>query len=159
MRVRAAELSDLERLIPLEQGIEAAPHWSEAVWRDALAMQDVAGGMARAVYVAEDERELMGFVVGSCVGDVAELESIGVAQEVQRGGVGRRLLTALVAWATDDRQARALELEVRESNAVARRFYLAAGFEPQGRRRGYYASPREDAVLMVLQLLPSANAK
>ena len=159
MRIRAAGLGDLEQLIALERGIEAAPHWSEVVWRDALTVDPAGAGLARVVYVGEDERGLTGFVVGSCVGDVAELESIGVVETVQRGGVGLRLLRALIAWARDDRQANVLELEVRESNAVAGAFYRAAGFEEQGRRRGYYASPREDAVLLVLPLLQSGDAK
>lgn len=159
MRIRAAAPGDLQELVALERGIAAAPHWSETIWGDALAADESGGGLARVVYVAEDVPGLMGFVVGSCVGDVAELESIGVAEDVQRGGVGRQLLGALVAWARDERQARVLELEVRESNAVARAFYRSAGFEEQGRRRGYYASPREDAVLLVLPLLQSADAK
>jgi ribosomal-protein-alanine N-acetyltransferase len=38
-------------------------------------------------------------------------------------------------------------LEVRESNAAARTLYENAGFEQTGRRRSYYTSPLEDAIL------------
>jgi ribosomal-protein-alanine N-acetyltransferase len=41
-----------------------------------------------------------------------------------------------------------VELEVRVSNGWALRVYGGAGFVEVGRRRGYYADPLEDAVLM-----------
>jgi ribosomal-protein-alanine N-acetyltransferase len=40
-------------------------------------------------------------------------------------------------------------LEVRESNRIAQAFYRASGFIETGRRRGYYADPQEDALLMM----------
>jgi ribosomal-protein-alanine N-acetyltransferase len=43
-------------------------------------------------------------------------------------------------------------LEVRESNQAARAFYASLGFVDDGRRRGYYADPVEDAVLLRLRL-------
>jgi ribosomal-protein-alanine N-acetyltransferase len=42
----------------------------------------------------------------------------------------------------------AMELEVRASSEAARGLYRALGFVEQGRRRGYYREPVEDAVLM-----------
>jgi ribosomal-protein-alanine N-acetyltransferase len=41
----------------------------------------------------------------------------------------------------------AVFLEVRESNAAARRLYENLGFHENGRRKAYYAEPSEDAVL------------
>jgi ribosomal-protein-alanine N-acetyltransferase len=45
-------------------------------------------------------------------------------------------------------------LEVRPSNAPGQGLYQRLGFEPIGRRRGYYpaGSSREDAVVMGLSL-------
>lgn len=43
-------------------------------------------------------------------------------------------------------------LEVRASNAAARRLYEKLGFIETGRRKFYYADPFEDAVLMSLEL-------
>jgi [ribosomal protein S18]-alanine N-acetyltransferase len=39
-------------------------------------------------------------------------------------------------------------LEVRPSNAAARRLYESRGFQLIGRRRGYYRAPVEDALVM-----------
>jgi ribosomal-protein-alanine N-acetyltransferase len=49
------------------------------------------------------------------------------------------------------RGARRIYLEVAEDNAAARALYAAEGFEPIGRRRGYYArreGPAVDAITM-----------
>jgi ribosomal protein S18 acetylase RimI-like enzyme len=45
-------------------------------------------------------------------------------------------------------------LEVRRSNAAAIGLYERSGFRPVGVRRGYYASPREDALTMALEVGP-----
>jgi ribosomal-protein-alanine N-acetyltransferase len=44
--------------------------------------------------------------------------------------------------------ARAVYLEVRESNLAARRLYAAEGFVPVGRRPRYYRRPTEDAIVL-----------
>jgi ribosomal protein S18 acetylase RimI-like enzyme len=41
-------------------------------------------------------------------------------------------------------------LEVRASNAAAIGLYASLAFERVGIRRGYYARPREDAVVMAV---------
>jgi ribosomal-protein-alanine N-acetyltransferase len=43
---------------------------------------------------------------------------------------------------------RSLYLEVRESNVSARALYDSRSFAQVGRRKGYYRSPIEDALLM-----------
>jgi ribosomal-protein-alanine N-acetyltransferase len=93
----------------------------------------------------------VGFAVASVVSPEAELETIAVAAEAQRRGVGERLLGALVEELRAERVAELL-LEVRASNAAAIGFYRVRGFEEAGRRARYYAEPEEDAVLMRMKL-------
>ena len=45
-----------------------------------------------------------------------------------------------------------ITLEVRESNAPAIGLYQKLGFVEVGRRKNYYEKPREDAILMDLNL-------
>jgi ribosomal-protein-alanine N-acetyltransferase len=45
-----------------------------------------------------------------------------------------------------------MELEVRASSAGAIALYTGLGFVEAGRRPGYYAEPKDDAVLMRLEL-------
>ena len=81
----------------------------------------------------------------------AELESIAVAPESQRRGLGQSLFHALAA---ELKAAGVGEfaLEVRASNQPALAFYQSLGFAKAGLRPGYYADPIEDAVLMSLAL-------
>jgi len=50
---------------------------------------------------------------------------------------------------------RTIYLEVRESNLAARTLYEANGFESVGRRRGYYRSPVEDALVLRREIGPT----
>jgi len=43
-------------------------------------------------------------------------------------------------------------LEVRESNTSARALYARHGFRPVGQRSAYYRNPKEDAVVLRLEL-------
>jgi ribosomal-protein-alanine N-acetyltransferase len=144
MQLRRAEASDLPALIELEQSVAEAPHWSPAVWEQALRSD------LRAVFVAEAAGALIGFVVMAVVAAVAEVESIAVAAQARRCGVGRALLRSSIKWASEQ-AAEVVELEVRASSQAIP-LYLAVGFTGQGRRRAYYANPEEDAVLMMLEL-------
>jgi ribosomal-protein-alanine N-acetyltransferase len=85
-------------------------------------------------------------------GEVAgELESVAVAQEERRRGVGRALCVAVIEWC--QRQgAKEMELEVRVGSGGAIALYEGLGFVATGRRRGYYREPGEDALLMGMEL-------
>jgi ribosomal-protein-alanine N-acetyltransferase len=147
--MRRAEVEDLEKILNLQRGMPEAPQWSEAVWRSIVA-QELAGP-ARAAFVAESSERVAGFVVASCVGGVAELESVGVAQTERRKGMGRALCVRAISWA-EEQAAAVVELEVRAGSAGARALYRSLGFEEQGMRRKYYREPEEDAVIMALRL-------
>jgi ribosomal-protein-alanine N-acetyltransferase len=147
--VRAANEADLAPLLELDHGCIGTPHWSEAVWRETLTS-------GRAVLVAEWQ-QIAGFVVVHLASGIATLESIAVRAEFRGAGVGRLLGDAALQWA-GAQGAESMELEVRASNAAALALYRSLGFHEQGRRRGYYAAPVEDAVLMGVSL-PSSAAK
>jgi ribosomal-protein-alanine N-acetyltransferase len=51
-----------------------------------------------------------------------------------------------------ERGAQEIFLEVRESNVGAQSVYLERGFSVIGRRRSYYSSPTEDALIMRLRV-------
>jgi len=100
--------------------------------------------------VARDEtraRELVGYVIGWYILDEGELANLAVAPDARRRGIGRSLLDAML----DDAGSRAVSrifLEVRESNAAARQLYAQRDFEYVGRRKRYYRSPVEDALIL-----------
>ncbi|MEO8296533.1 MAG: ribosomal protein S18-alanine N-acetyltransferase [Burkholderiales bacterium] len=94
--------------------------------------------------------ELLGYMVTLAGVDEIHLLNITVAPQHEGCGWARTMLHALV------RHARAtglafIWLEVRPSNARARRLYERFGFEQIGLRRGYYPAEggqREDALVM-----------
>ena len=103
--------------------------------------------------VAESSGTVSGFLVARVVASEWEIENVAVTPCAHRQGVGRALVRELVERA---RRAGAtcLTLEVRESNQAARRLYEGAGFGEDGRRRGYYHHPEEDALHYSLHLKP-----
>lgn len=85
--------------------------------------------------------------------DESELLEIAVQPAMQGRGYGKALLAQAIAQARRNGAVR-MFLEVRESNARARKMYTSFGFEETGRRRNYYPTEngREDAILMTAQL-------
>lgn len=84
--------------------------------------------------------------------DESELLEIAVQPAMQGRGYGKALLAQAIALARRNGAVR-MFLEVRESNAPARKMYTSFGFEETGRRRNYYPTEdgREDAILMTAQ--------
>ena len=97
--------------------------------------------------VAVDGHRVAGYVIAHDGRDEGEILNLGVAQGDRRRGVGRALVADVLS-ALRSRGVRAVYLEVRESNAVARRLYQSMGFGEVGRRSRYYRRPVEDAVIL-----------
>jgi ribosomal protein S18 acetylase RimI-like enzyme len=97
---------------------------------------------------------LLGYFVVMQGVEEAHLLNIALAPEYQRQGWAPLMLEAVEIWARA-RSAVWLWLEVRSGNTRAQAVYRTRGFEPVGRRNGYYAAgrcQREDAVVMRLAL-------
>ena len=145
MLIRKATPEDIAIIRKLEQESKTAAHWGEREY-DALF---AAEAPRRMVLVAAEEAsgKIMGLVIARCADDEWEIENVVVAGEQRRRGVGSALVHELVQEARRSGAAAVL-LEVRESNAAARRLYEKAGFNAVGRRPGYYRKPPEDALLL-----------
>jgi ribosomal-protein-alanine N-acetyltransferase len=154
LRVRVADAADLAGVLAMERGIAEAPHWGEAEY-SAILSAGRDGSVQRCLLVAEAAGRLLGFAVGKVIGSraegVAELESVAVKAAARRGGVGRELCGAVIAWCREH-GATAVELEVRAGSRGAIALYAGLRFAVAGRRAGYYREPVEDAVLMRLDL-------
>ncbi|BBX74748.1 ribosomal protein S18-alanine N-acetyltransferase [Mycobacterium shinjukuense] len=73
-----------------------------------------------------------------------EVHTIGVDPAYQGRGIGRRLLDALLQFASGG----VVYLEVRTDNEAALGLYRSAGFERIGLRRRYYRASGADAYTM-----------
>jgi ribosomal-protein-alanine N-acetyltransferase len=158
MMVRAMTAADIEAVMAMERKTPSAPHWGMSAYQACVDGAEAAppaaeagGPLTRVAVVAEQEGTLAGFAVVRLAGGMCELESIAVAAEWRRRGVGAALMRSVMEWARD-RGAAKLELEVRESNSAAVRLYETLGGSVAGRRARYYCDPVEDAVLMEIDL-------
>ena len=101
--------------------------------------------------LVEDGGEPAGFILCWAVAGEAEVLTLAVRPAARRRGFGKALVTAargLCAQAG----AEAMWLEVAQDSAPALALYTACGFQPAGRRAGYYdrghPKPRIDAILL-----------
>ena len=82
--------------------------------------------------------------------ETAEITNVTVQKQFRRRGIARRLLNALMDMGVQE-GVRRFTLEVRRSNEGAISLYRSLGFREEGVRRGYYESPREDALILWTQ--------
>jgi [ribosomal protein S18]-alanine N-acetyltransferase len=147
--VRSANLNDVAAIRALEQQTPAAAHWTAEQYQKLASI----GIILVAEQAAEISTERAGTICGFlCARDVAgewEIENVAVAANVLRQGIASGLLRALIGRARRE-SAKAILLEVRESNLAARRLYEKHGFQETGRRSDYYNDPPEDALLYAL---------
>ncbi len=138
---------DLAAIAAIEAGVYVFP-WTIGNFRDSLlsgyqCIGCLAGG------------ELIGYAIVLTALEEAHLLNIAVADSWQRRGVGAQFLQHVIEGVR--RQGlEVLYLEVRPSNAIARRLYERFGFRQLGMRRDYYPAPtgREDALFLGLNLAP-----
>ena len=103
-------------------------------------------------YVVEQDRQILGFAVMRYIADEGELLNIGMAKNQQHQGYGKQLFLYLIKTA-QQKNIRHIFLEVRASNATARRLYEQCGFQPIDVRKAYYQLPQvEEAIVYQLNL-------
>lgn len=100
-------------------------------------------------WVMRYDGEPAGYAVQMQVLDETHLLNLSVLTRLQGRGLGSLFLHHLCLQAKLA-GAEQMFLEVRESNKLARHLYHRRGFEPIGRRKGYYPAEagREDAIVM-----------
>lgn len=130
--------ADLPAVMEIEEASFLEP-WSTGLFTQELDQP------SRRYLVAETRDALVGYGGIMLIGEEATVVTLAVAPGVRERGVASRLLCELVELA-HEAGAKHLTLEVRESNRAALDLYSKFGFEPAGRRKGYYTT--EDAVIM-----------
>ena len=139
----AADPSHAEILAAIHRAATPEAGWSADAWRSLLA---VPGARTR---IAMDGAAPVGFLHLRRAAGEAEVVMIATHPSAQRRGIAAALLEdALAALGGEP-----LFLEVAECNRAARALYARFGFEPVGRRRGYYRTPsgRQDALILRLR--------
>lgn len=102
------------------------------------------------VVTAKNDGELIGFGIMFYGTSKAHLNLLGVDAGWRSHGIGQRMLEWLESCALTA-GLESCQLELRESNNKARRFYAAHGYHEIERVRGYYQQ-RENAIRMAKNL-------
>jgi ribosomal-protein-alanine N-acetyltransferase len=148
--LRPAREADIDAVLAIEHSSFGDP-WNRGAFAELIDDPRVA------FLVADAGGEVRGYIVAWFVLDEGEIGNLAVADEARRHGVGARLLDGAIA-AVRTAGVDALYLEVRDSNAAARALYASRGFVEVGRRRDYYRRPKEDALVLRLELAGEAPA-
>lgn len=146
--IRHARAADLSAIVALERDCYSDP-WPASSFTQLPDNPRVYFAVADSAAATS----IAGYVVAWFVLSEGEVANLAVAPGSRRQGIGSALLDAAIEESRI-RGVSDLYLEVRESNHSARRLYESRGFEEVSRRKGYYRSPLEDALILRRTLKP-----
>ena len=130
IEISEADFQELPEIAALEREI-FPDAWSlkslEETWKQKNA----------AIFVAKTKEGMAGYLIFYYVLEEGEIARIATEHSVRRQG---------------EQKITRIMLEVRENNEAARQFYGKCGFTKDGIRRNYYENPKENAVLMSVNL-------
>lgn len=110
------------------------------------------GGIGNGFVIVDEERNVAAAYGGIiCVLDEGQILNIATHPEYRRRGLGRKIMETVIAHAME-KGITFITLEVRESNAAAIGLYESLGFYQVGRLKGYYDSPKEDGLILKVDL-------
>lgn len=144
LRLIPLALDHLDQVLELEQLCFAAP-WS----RDAYAAEFDENSLAHYCGVCQGPR-LLAFAGFWQIVDEGHIVNVAVHPDFRGQGLAKLLLTRMITVCRA-LGGHAMTLEVRESNAAARRLYEKMGFASAGLRPRYYDNG-ENAVIMWKEL-------
>lgn len=139
--------ADLDEVEEIEKICFHDP-WSRKIFAETLANDGTTALLARGM-----NGGILGYIFFTAVLDEGGVDNIAVSESARRHGVATALLEAFHRIARE-RNLAYLLLEVRPSNIEALSLYKKMGYREAGRRKHYYRSPREDAIIMRLELTP-----
>mgnify|MGYP001001622289 FL=1 len=139
--VREMQESDIDRIVEIEQE-SFSPPWS----REAFLLELTKNILAKYIVVEVEDR-VVGYGGIWLIIDEGHITNIAIDKEYRGLGLGNKLLEGLIQLCID-RDIKAITLEVRKSNEIAKGLYKKYGFKECGIRPGYYTNNNEDAIIM-----------
>lgn len=140
MTVRSLCERDIDGMVKIERECFSLP-WSRESFGSAFE-----GDHTVFFGVFEGERIIAYAGMQHFYGDGA-VTNVATLPEFRRMGAGKKLLCVLLDFA-ENQGISTVSLEVRVSNAAAIAMYEKMGFVSLGIRKGFYSSPKEDALIM-----------
>ena len=135
---------DLSDVLAIERASFTSP-WSEPLFRN-----EISSPLSRPI-IAKMSGRIIGYICSTLITDEGNILDIAVHPAFRGQGIASALIEETIKH-LKALGCRAIFLEVRISHESALRMYDKFEFKVIGTRKDYYASPVEDASIMVLRL-------
>jgi len=136
--IRPFEFDDSRELLEMEEAIFNEPN--------PLLYAMIENRPMEGFIVAEENGEIVGYLLGTLLMDEARLLLIAVKDKYRRRGIGSKLVKEYVESVRG--RVSMIRLEVRTSNLAAQTFYFKLGFRFIGTVNNYYRNG-DNAYIMV----------
>jgi ribosomal-protein-alanine N-acetyltransferase len=144
---------DLDEVMKIEEVSFSSP-WSRGMFLTELRDNPFSTLLAAKVIHPRGEvaeAHLVGYCCFWIVFGEVHIMNLAVHPDWRRKGIGTRLVEEAISISRKQ-AVQKIHLEVRRSNDSARKLYEKFGFQVIAVRPNYYTQPREDALLMALEL-------
>jgi ribosomal-protein-alanine N-acetyltransferase len=121
-------------------------------WSRNMLAEELDNLLSAFLVALDDNDRVVGYAGLQVVLDEGYITNVAVRPEYRRQGIAGELLAVFHRFAEGNKMA-FLTLEVRDSNASARALYTKHGFKEVGVRKNYYDHPKENAIIMTLELV------
>lgn len=135
----------LDQVVEIENACFDDP-WSRRIFEESLANEN-----SSALAAVDEAGGVLGYIFFTTVLDEGGVDNIAVSPAARRKGIGEALMNAFHRRGRE-MGLRFLLLEVRPSNLGAAALYRKLGYQEVGRRKNYYLAPKEDAIIMRMEL-------
>ena len=139
VKILPANKDDAEKIAKLEKECFSSP-WSENAVLESMAN-------STAFFTALYQNSFAGYISVTAVAGEGYINNVAVTEKYRGLEVGTALLDRAVSFARE-RKLEFLSLEVRESNKAAISLYSKLAFKIEGKRKNFYAFPKEDGLIM-----------
>jgi len=139
--LRPMGIEDLDQVLEIETESFVEP------WTRENFIQEIDFPSDSELTVATIDEAIVGYSVTWYLEHEVHLANVAVQSGYRERGIGRALVEAVMEAARREGVPKIM-LEVRESNAEARRLYEHLGFRAVGVKPDYYRVEKEDAILM-----------
>ncbi|MTI46772.1 ribosomal protein S18-alanine N-acetyltransferase [Sporosalibacterium faouarense] len=145
INIREMTEKDIDQVLEIERLSFTTP-WS----RDAFE-SEIKKNLLSKYILAEKNEQVVGYAGMWLIVDEIHITNVAVHPNKRGEGIGDKLVSK-ISEICRDRDMRAITLEVRKTNDVAKSLYIKHGFKEVGIRPGYYSDTNEDAIIMWKEL-------
>lgn len=157
--IREMQKADLEEVAALEASCFSMP-WKYKDFEEVLTNPDRVYLVAEADSLPANRSDrIFGGCMLSNVAGEGDISNVAVAEKYRNNKVASQLLEELIRLGTQRYGITVFTLEVRSRNTVARMLYERKGFVSQGIRPNFYDRPKDDAVIMRMEIPAKSPGK